>query len=166
MRCLQITLMVVALANLCGCDHGQRITRLEKETADMKADIQKNQAVADYDLQARCSKDAKTWFSENWEASREPGTKLLDFTNHYNKKQNACFILVEYHYDEHLGASWMNDMTLWNVYENSKFGGFTENHIVTFKTDPREEVLACEVYGTKCKTADEFNNLVRPYLTN
>ena len=165
----QLSALAIGLVLLfaAGCDTGDRISQLERENKDLKAELDKNRdTVTDYDLQAKCSKDAKTWFDVNWSGTRDADTKLLDYSNHYNKKQNMCFILVEYHYGEHVGASWMNDMTLWNVYENSKYGSFTENHIITFKSDARDMVLECEVYGAKCKTGDEFNNLIRPYLSD
>ena len=43
-----------------------------------------------------CARDAGTWFKDTW--SRDKDTILLDYANHYNKKSNQRFILVEYHY--------------------------------------------------------------------
>jgi hypothetical protein len=34
----------------------------------------------------------------NWAGSRDKNTILLDFRNHYNKKENKCFGFVEWHY--------------------------------------------------------------------
>jgi hypothetical protein len=108
------------------------------------------------------SKDAKAWFNENWAAtSREKATTLLDFTNHYNTAQNKCFIVVEYHFNA--TNSWFNDMRLWNVYENSEYGGFVEVHSTDYSKDIPSRVDTCQVAGKKCKTIDEFNNLTQPY---
>jgi hypothetical protein len=63
---------------------------------DLQAEIGKNAKSADFDLQSKCARDARTWFNDTW--SRGKDTILLDYTNHYNKKSNQCFILVEYHY--------------------------------------------------------------------
>ena len=152
-----------------GCD-SDRISKLEKENQEMKAKLDKSNAAIEYDLHAKCSKDARVWFNENWQ--RDKDTLLLDYSNHYNVKQNKCFILIEYHFNSHLaytgGNSWTNDMTLMNVYENSKYAEFTENHITNWKPtiETREEVITCDVLGEKCKTADEFNNLSRPYMND
>lgn len=155
---------LVFLAFGCGTD---RISKLEKENQELKAEISKNQTLADYDLQAKCSKDAKAWFNDTWQ--RDKDTILLDYTNHYQKGLNKCFILVEYHYYSYLGnGSSVNDMIAWDVYENSKFANFSENHIVypkpTYHTE--DKVMTCEAWDKKCKTIDQFNDLVRPYLNN
>src|SRR5713226_10771540 len=94
------------------CDISDRVSKLEKQAKGMQSDKDR---MTDYDLQAKCSKDAKAWFNENWSSDKD--TILLDFMNHYNKKQNKCFILVERHYNSNLaapgGTSWTNDMSLW-----------------------------------------------------
>jgi len=139
-----------------------------------QAEIKKrDSAPADLDSRAKCSKDARTWFNENWAGtSREKDTALLDFTNHYNKKSNKCFIFVEYHYNSNLagpgGMSWTNHMSVWDVYENSKYGDFSEIHYTYWKPEvsTHNEVTTCEVYSQKCKTIDEFNGLARPYLND
>jgi hypothetical protein len=164
-------LAVAALLFTASCDNSSdRIARLEKQNEELKAEIKKGQAMADYDLQAKCSKDARVWFNENW--SRDKDTVLLDFSNHYNKKENKCFISVEYHYNNHFGApggsAWTNHITLWDIYENIKYGDFAENHYTVYKPtiSSSDEMIMCELLGQKCKAVDEFNNLVRPYLND
>jgi hypothetical protein len=153
-----------------GCDTSERITRLEKQNQELQEKLKKENTVAEYDLQSKCSKDAKVWFNEN--SSRDKDTLLLTFTNHYNKKQNKCFILVEYHYNSKFAApgesSWSNLMTLWDIYENSKYGDFAENHYTYYKPKVsfQDEVITCEVLSQKCKTGEEFNNAVRPFLND
>lgn len=161
--------LLACCALLAGCD-GDRITTLEKENADLKAKVEKQNPVVVYDLQAKCSKDAQTWFSENW--SRDKDTILLDFTNHYNAKLNKCFILVEYHYKSNFagpgGDSWTNEMSLTDVQQNAKLAYFAENHITNWKLqlNTHEEVISCNVLDKECKTGDEFNNLVSHYMTD
>lgn len=158
-----------ALAGFAGCD-AERINKLEKENQEMKAKLERSNVALEYDLQAKCGKDARTWFNENW--SRDKNTTFLDFSNHYNAKQNKCFILVEFHYASQFanagGSSWTNDMTLTDVYENVKYADFTENHITNWKPtiNTEDQVIECDVQGTKCKTLDEFNNLTRPYMSD
>lgn len=162
----------LALFMTAGCDVPDRVTRLEKETQELKAEVAKDHAAAsataNYDLQAKCSRDAKTWFTENW-GKGDQDTIVLDHTNHYNKAMNKCFVSVEYHYHVAAGkGSWVNDITLWDVYENVKYGLFLENHTILLKPEYHSEdtVGVCEFLDKKCKTIDEFNQLVRPYLSN
>src|ERR1019366_3368203 len=92
-RCLVLIAAAVMLAAI-GCDTSERIARLEKQNQELQTELKNRNATADYDLQAKCSKDARIWFNENW--SRDKDTILLDFSNHYNKSLNKCFIVVEY----------------------------------------------------------------------
>ena len=107
----------------------------------------------------------------NW--SRDKDTILLDFTNHYNAKQNKCFILAEHHFNSHLvgtgfGDSWSNMMNLFDIYENAKYAEFGENHYTYYKPTIHtgDEVIMCNVQGTKCKSQDEFNNLTSTYMND
>jgi hypothetical protein len=118
-RYVPMFVLGVVLSVAPGCDTGERIARLEKQNEELKAEIKKNQAAADFDLQAKCAKDARAWFNETW--SRDKNTILLDYTNHYHRASNKCYILVEYHYSwGDKSGSWVNDMILYDVYENSQ----------------------------------------------
>jgi hypothetical protein len=79
--------MTLACVVFCGCDTA-RVDRLEKENAALKAKVDKADVALNLDLQAKCSKDARTWFNQNW--PRDKNTIMLDFTNHYNAKFNKC----------------------------------------------------------------------------
>jgi hypothetical protein len=159
-----LALLVLAV----GCD--SRSAQLEKENQELKTRLDKQTAAQDYELQGKCSKDARVWFNENY--SRDKDTLLLDFSNHYNAKLNKCFILVEYHYTSNFanvgGSSWTNIMTLYDVYENAKYARFIENHVTNYNPEIKttDEVITCEVYGNDCKTGDEFNGLIRPYVND
>lgn len=156
---------VLAVALAAGCDYESRLKTLEKENQELKEQVKRQNASADLDAQAKCSKDGKAWFDFNW--GSPSGEMLLTYTNHYSKSENKCFILVEYHHSvDKKSGSWNNDITLWNVYENSKYGTFSENHMMYFKPEVRsvDSVWTCEVLDKKCKTIDEFNGLIQPYL--
>ena len=79
---------------------------------------------------------------------------------------------MEYHFNSDLGIPgeylWVNDVNLYDVYENSKYGEFSENNYThtkpTFSTG--KDVITCEVYGTKCKASDEFYKIVGPYMND
>jgi len=164
---LPLLLNCFIVGGLCligiGCDTTERISRLEKQVQELQAEAKNNQTTTDYDLQAKCSRDAKTWFTENWSSDKD--TILLDHTNHYNKSLNKCFVFVEYHYRS-TSFSWTNDMSLWDVYENSQYGTFIENHTdygaPNFTAEVR--VLTCKLASTTCKTPEEFNRLAHPYM--
>ena len=159
-----------ALLVATGCDTGDRLAKLEKQNQELLAEVKKGQATADYDLQAKCSKDARAWFNENY--ARDKDTILLDFSNHYNKKENKCFIFVENHYNNIFAApggnAWTNQMSVWDVYENTRYGDFAENHYTVFKPtiSSSDEIIICEMLRAKCKTIDEFNNFTRPYMND
>jgi quinol monooxygenase YgiN len=157
---LSIILFAVA------CDTPDRVTRLEKQVQELQAKVSKDQAAMDYDLQEKCAKDAKAWFNENWERG-EKGTTLLNETHHFNKAQNKCFIVVEYHYDQLPAPSWVNHISLWDVIENTQYATFAQNHFIDYKNSfNRDNVITCEFNGTKCKTLEEFSNLISTYTSN
>lgn len=159
---------VCTLLLVVGCDNGaERITRLEKENQELKAEVNKHNTALEYDLQAKCSKDAKQWFVENW-GRPDKDTVLLTQTNHYNKDRNKCFVVVEYHYYFGKNGSWTNHLELWDVYENSQYGDVSEMHRVELTPEYKvgENLIRCEVYGKKCSTLAEFNTAVRPFMSN
>src|SRR5579859_1367236 len=82
--------LVLSLILCTGCDHEDRISRLEKQVSGLRSDVDKTSAERDFDLQAKCAKDARLWFNENW--SKDKDSVFLDFTNHYNKSSNSCLI--------------------------------------------------------------------------
>ena len=65
----------------------------------------------DLDLQAKCARDSKTWFRENWATGSDKDTLLFVYHNHYNKRLNKCFIQVEYHRSTGFERSWSNHVT-------------------------------------------------------
>ena len=149
--------MIVGILALLGCD-SEKIAKLEKQNQGLQDQLKKQQVTANLDLQAKCARDAKAWFKENWVADKT--TVLLDYTNHYNQKMNKCFIEVEHHYKLDVAEmSWFNNMTLWDVYENAKYADFSEAHeIYKFNNyKPNDHVYVCnEPGGTKCSTGDDF----------
>lgn len=154
---------------LIGCD-ADRVSKLEKDNADLRARLNQQSAATNYEAQGKCAKDAKEWFRETWRPNKD--TIFLDYTNHYNIKLNKCFILVEHHYNSHVagpgGDSWTNEMNIFDVYENSKYGEYTENHYTYYKPTIRtsEEVIVCAVTGKNCTTMDGFDSLIGSYMND
>ena len=105
--------LLLIFGMLSGCDT-QRLNQLQKQNEELKAQGEKDHVVRDYDLQARCARDARLWFNENWRPGKD--TIMLTFSNHYYKVGNQCFALVENHYSMDKTGSWINELTLWNIY--------------------------------------------------
>jgi hypothetical protein len=146
---------------MLACASEDRVAKLEKQVDELRVESRKNRAVADFDLQGKCAKDSRGWFNENW--NRDKDTILLDYSSHYNRAQNKCFVLVEFHYTLDKSGSWTGDMMLWDVYENTKYGNFTENHMISFNPTVRpdfsswnleERVNARSGGWNPCGTAD------------
>jgi len=115
-------------------------------------------------LQEKCAEGAKKFFlglvdsyggkwgffdSEIW------GRGYNDFTSHYNKKLDKCFILIEFHSFADKNKNAINIMDLWNVFENTRIGRLST---------PIEIAPDCTVSDENCKSPSEFENLIRPYM--
>ena len=121
----------------------------------------------DYDLQAKCSRDGEAWFQRNFPTDRD--TLLMSPHYHYNREQNKCFLTVENHYKMfHNDSEWTNSITVWDIYENSEYANFAENHYINAKVDPsdRAELISCTVRGEKCASIDSFDGLINHFMQN
>ena len=158
----------ILLLAATGCDIPERVAKLEKQNQELQAHLTKVSVAAEYDLQGKCSNEAKAWFNQNW--SRDKDTLLLHFVNHYNKKLNKCFIVVEHHRKNlHLtDGSWVNDIVLYDVQENNEYGRVREDHEVILNPEYHvdERTDDCSVSGKKCKSIDEFNQFSFGYLND
>jgi hypothetical protein len=146
-----------------GCCRTERISYLEKENLGLRAQVAKDRAVAEYDLQAKCSRDATAWFNDNWSGKDKKTIILLTHTNHLQKSSQD-------NYSRGGNGNWVNDMTLWDVYENKNYGQYTETSTSHPNQSPEftYRVLACELFGKAkgCETMDDFTDLVWAYLNN
>lgn len=158
---------MLLLLVMSGCDSG-RLAQLEKQNGEMKSQLDKRNVALDYDLQAKCSKDADLWFRKGF--SEDKDTVLLTFENHYNRTINKCFIIVENHFN--LGrqtlsiSTWENDRSLWDVYENYRYGKFLEEHTYGLNIPASDHVLTCETSGNqKCESMDQWNSLTSSFMS-
>lgn len=149
---------VLLLFTLAGCDN-DRLAKLEKQTAALESQLAAVQKANQLDLQAKCSKDAKVWFDERWASGRDRNTLILDFTNHYNLAKNKCFVQVEFRFT--LGSSWAETLSVFDVYENQKYGDFSERHTID-----NSMLTTCEVYGKKCQSLQEYQSLTAQFMSN
>jgi hypothetical protein len=159
-------ILIMVSAFLVSCDT-DRVSHLEKQVKDLEEKSKVHQSSAELEMQARCAKDAKAWFSSNW--TQEKDTLFLDFTNHYNRAENRCYIRVEHHtaYAPKLTSDWFNHLTIYNVYENNEVAQLTlVNRIRVNEPNLKSEIISCTVYGETCKSPDEFYAKTNPFMQN
>jgi hypothetical protein len=153
------TLLIIGtvLFILSGCN-GDRITKLEKENQELNARLAQLTASRNDD-QTKCYAEARTFFEQRYK--RDRSTIFLNYMNHFNRVENACYVLVEWRGDNP-PLGWTGSTTLWNAQKNSRVGGIFDNHL----PDGKERVSKCSVNGVPCQTFDEFNKLVQPFMNN
>jgi hypothetical protein len=174
-RRVSIAGVCVVCAVLAGCGKSEEVKHLEKQNAELQAELAQRKTTDEFSLERKCASDAKVWFRENMGSrSALPPTlssavKLLDFTNHYSKSLNKCFILVQLN----LGAAgamkgqFSESHTLYDVYDNNELGGVSVMHFGEIGSEkPPDDVSECSVAGKKCKSFEEFMALAGPYVKN
>lgn len=151
---------------VAGCSGGQTIKELRYQNDEFKAYVAWSTSAIKFDLQARCASEAKDWFEDDF--SSDEDTMVLNFANHYNKEQNKCFVVVELHEANSVlqPGAWTNDRMLWDIYENAQLGEVVESNVSSLKPGSfRSEVTTCYVLDKKCTTVNEFDDLVRTYMS-
>lgn len=119
-----ISLLFIVLLLLVSC---------EKSSSDNRE--------LDYKLQKQCGEDSQRFFKKTYNSSFEGF-----YENHYNKKLNKCFIVVN------------NNKIYWksfyDVNESKLHGLFSPDGV------------SCFVFEKKCetKTREEWDSLVKPYM--
>ena len=98
-----------------------------------------------YDLNDKCGKQSEEW-SKSYQ-KKYPSDKFT-CKNHFNKRLNKCFVLVEY--------SESQLKSLKNINENKIYGSFLS------KQDGN--IIICNVLEKKCKSEEEWDALVKPYM--
>jgi hypothetical protein len=110
-------------------------------------------------LQEKCTEGAKTFVQRL--------DSFTSYESHYNKKLDKCFIRVGFYFgqikeDVKLGNGkttslkhphWM--VALYNVFDGKMIGNCAYIGM---------EKQECWVDNSKCKTNDEFENLIHPYM--
>ena len=87
---LGFLISICLLAAGCNTGNSTKISGLEKENQDLKAQLAKQQA-SDFDLQAKCADQASKYFKlGGWDIN-----KFDSYTNHWNKSQGKCFMLIQ-----------------------------------------------------------------------
>jgi hypothetical protein len=78
-----------------------------------------------------------------------------DFTSHYNKKLDKCFIRIEFHSFTDETEQAIDIIDVWNVFEGTRIA-----HLST----PVKLPIDCAVAGETCNSPWEFEALIKPYM--
>jgi hypothetical protein len=141
----------VLLALLLACGHGT-----------WAADASDNEARRlQYELTQKCARDAREWFNQNY-PNTDNANAVYDYSNHYSAAKNRCYALLHsltvFQKSKKFKGETVQSNELYDVNENSRIGAYI---IADFS-----RVTACEFGGAKCRTADEWKTLARPYLVD
>jgi|SRR5208282_3887370 len=115
----------------------------------------------DYKLQEQCGKRSEEYFKKEYNngfSTYENIQITSHYQNHYNKKLNKCFILMEttyYNTYTKKNDSFIKDIN--DINENKKYGSFSR---IQIDYSP----ITCEVSGKTCKSEEEWDKLVKPYM--
>ena len=116
----------------------------------------------DYELQERCGKRAEELFKRdygNGVSNTKDGQAITGYRNHYSTKLNKCFVLLTTtdmpYKDKQKALSIL--MVLYDINENREYGSF-------FKRDGDNLPFDCKVAGRVCRSQQEWEALVSPYM--
>jgi hypothetical protein len=97
-------------------------------------------------LEGQCKKSCEEWFSDYQQKHDE---ERVSYKNHYNKRLNKCFILVN-NLDYRL-------KNLKVINDNEIYGSFLARQ-------QDGKIVTCDVLEKKCNSEKEWDSLVKPYL--
>ena len=131
-----------------------------KPTATAATATLQNRAVVEYEMQRKCSVDAKSLFNYIEASSPSKGTDEL--SNHYNAKLNRCFALITH------GITNANDIytkTLFDAVERKQYASYAW---ASRKDKKFWEVppLECVTLDGQCSSEEQFDAWVKPYMSD
>jgi len=134
----------------------------------------------EYDLSERCGKQAEVLFNitnrltngnapkplEIYEVLDSKGAVSDDYRNHYNKKLNKCFVVME-HYEwseknkEGHREATLKEKSIYDANEHDLFG----RCIIFFSTEnPIGRTWSCFILGKLSISDTEWDTLIKPYM--
>ena len=114
----------------------------------------------EYDLQERCGKRAEEIYRKDWGKvgviNHKDYQEIGNFTNHYNKKLNKCFILVssQQFWTDHDDESY----ELWDINDNKLYGSYYGY--------PLGALLKCNLLDTLCNSYKAWESLTKPFMND
>ncbi len=159
MKKLFIIIAILCMSLLsCSKEKDVKIAELAKRVEQLTKQKEQDSIRETYELQEHCGKTCEEVFKKEY-GEPEQGW-LCNYTNHYNRKLNKCFILITAtHYPgkkkDSLGIT--TDMSLWDINERKQYGQF-------FNAVTTKSCFQCEVSGKHCNSEQEWDDLVKPYM--
>ena len=135
-----------------GCNNQKSTKEQIKEQSPQQSSVSEKQLKVDYELQERCGNQTREFFKKEYGdgvTTVGKGQMLSGYQNHYNKKLNKCFIII---------TSTSPSMKLKNLFdfnENKELGTFVDNKNLS---------MDCRVFEKSCKSEQEWDSLVKPYM--
>lgn len=113
------------------------------------------------ELSEQCGKLVARLFQDNWgDGKTTDGGARGRFEGHYNRKLNKCFLLRTvsgvYRNDEQRRNVRLESEQLFDANENKNYGQFGNYH--------DNLPLTCWVQGTRCRSKEEWDRLIKPFM--
>jgi hypothetical protein len=114
-----------------------------------------------YEMREKCGKLAREWFKKEWGdgiSNTASALVVTNFQNHYSGRYNTCFMELESTSTAKGGksAGSFHSITLWDMNDNKDYGSFMESR----------HRVACTVENKTCRSLDEWNELIKPYMND
>lgn len=91
------------------------------------------------------------------------GNKIGEqFRPHFNQKLNKCFVFIQ-NLDMHGDGSFSFAKELYNVLELKQYG-YLQKEVPKNRADLTVKPFVCEMLDKYCKTDEEFDQFVKPYM--
>ena len=116
----------------------------------------------DLALQETCSKKAKFFFEESGYPQQGNQSDFYQYTCHYNKKLNKCFISIR---GALLGGPIGNAFYLYDTYENKMYADYyktteIKSGVKLEDTPPQ----SCSLLDRPCHSKEEYDTFIKPYI--
>lgn len=126
---------------------------VQEERKKEKVPVPEKSAKEISKLKEKCEKQTKKIFRKQYNdgsIENSKGTFLYKYKNHYNKKMNKCFMVIT---EDGVLERYKK---LLDVDENNSYGSVRINN--------EQENLGCYLLEKKCKSEDEWDLIVKPYM--
>lgn len=118
----------------------------------------------EYELQERCGKHAADYFRRNFGngvSKIEGGQQEIDFSNHFSKKLNKCFIQITTNNIRYKNKNpevvTSFDIRVLDLNENKEYARYVNVY-------QKERPALCRVVAMRCNDILEWEALIKPYM--
>ncbi len=142
---LSVVIIIAAVGSLVAYNYIRTLTKKE-----------------DLELQAMCAKKAELFFEKNGYLQQGSQGDFYQYTCHYNKKLNKCFISIR---GALLGGQVGNAFYLYDVYENKMYADYyntveSKSGVKLEDTPPQN----CSLLDRPSHLKEEYDTFIKPYM--